>query len=297
MGDAYIERHAKVHKRTWKTDRDRLQRHIPSSWRARTSSDISRQEVARLHSKIGTDRPYEANRTLDLLRVVFGFGIAQGYLDESAPNPAAGIKKYKEEERDRWVTPEELPRLAQAIDQHPNVYVRAALWLYLLTGLRKAELLSAKWEDVDWSRATLRLPRTKAGKAQTISLNQVAVAILQAVPRQEGNEYLLCGAKPGRPLVNIDKPWRAIRKAAGLPDLRLHDLRRSTGSWLTQAGVDLNLIKDALRHANINTTLTYSRLGKDAAREAMEEHGERIMEAAGKRRPVEVVTGGGRKQH
>ena len=71
-----------------------------------------------------------------------------------------------------------------------------------------------------------------------------------------------------------------IEMPVGLRDVRLHDLRRSVGSWMTGAGVDLNLIRDALRHANISTTLTYARLGADAARAAMEDHGRRILDAA-----------------
>ncbi len=81
----------------------------------------------------------------------------------------------------------------------------------------------------------------------------------------------------------------------GVMDLWLHDLRRSVGSWMTQAGVDLNVVKDALRHSNLKTTLTYARLGADPAREAMEAHGKRILEAAGKRGPVEVVRGGAKE--
>ena len=78
---------------------------------------------------------------------------------------------------------------------------------------------------------------------------------------------------------------------AGLESLRIHDLRRTTGSWLSQEGTDLNVVKHALRHGNIATTLRYSRLGEDAAREAIEQHGKRVLEIAGKRRPVEVVGG------
>jgi site-specific recombinase XerD len=77
--------------------------------------------------------------------------------------------------------------------------------------------------------------------------------------------------------------------------LRLHDLRRTVGSWLSQDGVDLNRVRDALRHANISTTLTYAKLGEDPVREAMERHGQRILEAAGKRGPVAVVGGNGEK--
>jgi integrase len=89
--------------------------------------------------------------------------------------------------------------------------------------------------------------------------------------------------------VNISKAWLRIRQAAGIEDVRLHDLRRTTGSWMTQAGVDLDVIKDALRHANLSTTLTYARLGEDVAREPMEEHGRRILEAAGRRGPAGVL--------
>jgi integrase len=83
--------------------------------------------------------------------------------------------------------------------------------------------------------------------------------------------------------VNIDFAWRAIRSKAGVEDVRLHDLRRTVGSWMTQSGVDLNTIKGAMRHANINTTLIYARLGEDTARDAMEAHGAQVMELAGKR--------------
>ncbi len=90
-------------------------------------------------------------------------------------------------------------------------------------------------------------------------------------------------------LVYIDKPWRRIRTAAGVEDVRLHDPRRTVGSRLAQGGVDLNRIKDALRHAKIETTPVYERLADDAAKPVMEEHGRRILEAAGKHKPAEVV--------
>ncbi len=212
-----------------------------------------------------------------------------GFIELTAGNPAEGIERFKERKRKRWLKPEELPALAKAIDAEGNIYVRAVLWLYMLTGARKAELLGAKWEDVDWERGQLRLPETKAGEEQAVSLSAPALAILQALPRQEGNPYIIPGGKKGHHLVNLDKPWRQIRTAASLEDVRLHDLRRTVGSWLTQDGVDLNRIKEALRHADISTTLTYSRLHEDAAKPVMEEHGLRILEASCKHRPAAVA--------
>ena len=286
----FMSRHVEAQGlKTGRAIRRRLERNIPAAWKSRSADAIEGWEIETLHQEIGRTRPYEANRLLENLRTMYRQAPRWKYIAPSAPNPTNGIKKFKERQRKRWVTPEELPPLAQAIDQEPNVYVRAALWLYLLTGVRKSELLEARWDDVDWTRGTLRLPQTKSGDEQLATLSAPALAILQATPRLDDNPHILPGAKPKCHLVNIDKAWRRIREAAKVPDVRLHDLRRTTGSWLAQAGVELNLIKDALRHRNLATTLIYSRLGQDAAREVMEEHGQRIMKAAGKSAPAEVV--------
>ena len=293
---AYIERHAKVHKRTWSADERRLRLHIPQTWRGRKANAITREEVADLHNRFGLRAPYEANRLLEVLRKMFKLAKVWGFVDETDPNPAEGIQRFKERKRKRWVQPEELPRLVDAIDQEPNLYIRAAIWLFILSGVRRSELLEAKWDQVLWDRAQLRLPETKSDEEQYATLSGPALAILQGIPQQEGNPYILPGAKPGHHLVNISKPWHRICMAAGIENLRLHDLRRTVGSWMTQAGVDLNLIKDALRHQNISTTLTYARLGHDAARAAFEDHGRRILEVAGRRGPLAVVEGGAEKK-
>src|SRR3546814_8414248 len=87
----------------------------------------------------------------------------------------------------------------------------------------------------------------------------MALAILAALPEQEGNPYYFPGRRKGKHLANIDGRWQEIRAAAKCDGLRLHDLRRTVGSWLSAAGVDLNTIKHGLRHASLSTTLTYAR--------------------------------------
>lgn len=290
LWDKYLRDYAKAHKKTWATDERRLKRHIPASWKSRIVSAITRDDISGLHSKIGVDAPYEANRLLALLHVMFDKARVWYFVPKNSENPAADIRKYREKKRNRFVTKEELPSLAKAIDKEESIYIRSALWLYLLTGLRKEELLKAKREDIDWNRGMLRLPDTKSGDEQWATFSSVALAILRAIPVQDRNPYFFPGRLKGQHLVNIDKAWRRVRKAAGIEDLRLHDLRRSVGSWLTQTGVDLNVIKSALRHSNISTTLTYARLGDDPARAAMEAHGESIMTVAGKK----VALNGGR---
>ena len=287
--DRYITDHAKRHKKTWAKDQRRLAVHIPKEWRARKASAITYDDIADLHRRIGDRAPYEANRLIEILRKAFNLAPRWRYIEPSAPNPARGIERFREVSRKRWVRPEEIRLLSTAIDAELNIYVRAAIWLYLLTGLRRSELLLAKWAHIDWTRRQLRLPDTKSGEEQVVALSGPAIALLQSIPRQAGNEFILAGSKAGRHLVDIGKPWERIRAAAGVDDVRLHDLRRTVGSWMSQSKVDLNTIKEALRHSSIATTLTYARLGADPAREAIEEHGRRILAAAGKDEPAEVV--------
>ncbi len=318
--------------KTEKAIRQRLDRNIPKSWKSRLAEAITAADIEGLHAKIGQTRPYEANRTLELLKAMYNRAPAWGYVPKGADNPAVDVRRHREVKRDRWATPHEVEALAWAIDQEPNVYVRATLVLYLLTGLRKSELLAARRRDIDWQEGTLRLPDTKSGEPQNVPLSAAAQAILRALPAMSGNPYLLPGGKKGAHLVNINMAWRRVRKVAtvrlwatskdkrvsalierltrtlgqtptyaeclagagdvvdlptGLVDLRLHDLRRTVGSWLSQSGVDLNVVKDAMRHANLATTLIYARLGADPAREALEQHGRKVMEIIGGPRLVE----------
>lgn len=287
--DRYISDHAKRHKLTWRKDERRFELYIPNDWRGRKASAITYDDIADLHRRVGDYAPYEANRLVEILRKAFNLAAKWHYVEPSAPNPARGVERYKEVRRKRWVRPDEVGLLARAIDSEPNVYVRAAIWLYLLTGLRRSELLRSKWADVDWGQRQLRLVETKAGEEQTAPLSAPAILLLQSIPRLVGNDYILPGARTGQHLVNVGKPWLRIRKAAGIDDVRLHDLRRTVGSWMSQSRVDLNTIKEALRHASISTTLTYARLGADPARDAIEDLGRRMLAAAGKDKPAEVV--------
>lgn len=290
----YMDRHGRL-KRSRRDDQRRIDRHILPTWGTRKVKDITRSMVAGLHSRIGREAPYEANRTLALLSKMFELARIWGFVPDNATNPARDIDRFREERRDRWVTPEELPRLAQAINEEPNPSARNALWLYLLVGTRKTELLSAKWEDLSFERAELRLPTTKSRRTHYVPLSSTAVALLQQIPRIEGNPFILPGKLDGAHLVNVDKAWRRVRLAAGIEDVRLHDLRRTVGSWLAQAGNSLHLIGRVLNHSNQSTTAIYARFGEDSVRAALEQHGARIMGAAGLTPKAEVVPLRGKK--
>lgn len=285
---AYMTRHGNA-KKSAADDRRRLDRYILPAWAGLKVTSIKRPDVAALHTKIGKRAPYEANRILALCSKMFNLARSWGFVPEGHPNPAADIDRFKEQKRDRWITPEELPRLAQAINEEPNQSARFALWLYLLTGARKSEVLRARWKDVSFERAELRLSDTKAGRVHYVPLSSPALALLKEIPRQEGNPFILPGLKTGAHLVNVAKPWNRVRKAAGVEDVRLHDLRRTVGSWLAQSGNSLHLIGRVLNHSNASTTQVYARFGEDHVRAALEQHGARIMGAAGMAPVADVV--------
>lgn len=177
----------------------------------------------------------------------------------------------------------------RAIDQEPNLYARYALWLFLLTGLRKSELLAREWSDINWHREEIRISETKNGRPHYLPLSSAALTVLKQIPRQQGSRYLFPGAIAGRHMVNIDKPWRRIRKSANVADVRLHDLRRTVGSWLAQGGNSLHLIGKVLNHKTEKTTAVYARFSDDSVRNALESLGKQIVGAAGQSSPADVI--------
>lgn len=276
----YASDHAPT-KKTGAEDLRRIARHL-NGWDTRKLAGITRADVQTLIRGIVKAAPYEANRTLSLLSKMFNLANDWDLLPAGHQNPCQNIKRAKERKRERWVTPAELPAIAQAIDAEPSPYARAALWLYLLTGCRKTELLSARWSFVDFTRSVLCLPETKTGNSHEIPLTAPALAILETLPKLSGNPFVFPGLVAGRPLESIRGPFERVRTAAGCADVRLHDLRRTVGSWMAQSGNSLALIGKVLNHTNQSTTAIYARFSQDSVRAALEAHATQILSAAGK---------------
>ncbi len=277
--DVYLERHVRPRlRRAYDVERY-IERFIRPALGSFAVDELTRADVAALHARIGRDTPYQANRVLEVVRKMFHMAITWGLRDATLPDPGAYIERYRERSRERWATPEELPKLRDAIEAQPSPYVRGLVWLLLMTGVRLGEALGLTWDRVDLQRREARLVNTKNGRERVVPLSDPAVAVLRDLPRTLGTpRYVFPGQRSGRPLPrsSLTKPWDEIRTAAGMPDLRLHDLRRTCGSWLATSGVGTAVVGKVLGHLSQQATQVYARVADTAAREALEQHGERM---------------------
>jgi integrase len=287
--EKYLEEHSKPNKKSWRDDESRINNILVPRLGKRRVDALTRTDVATLYGKIRKRTPYQANRTLALISSMYNMAAEWEIVPTDFQNPARLSKnvRFTEKERDRWVTPDEMPALAKAIDAEANPYIRAAFWCYLLTGVRKSELLKVKWAHVDWERKELKLPDTKPGRTHFVPLTAPVLALLQDLPRLESNPYVFPGQRPGKHLSNISFAWLRIRKAAGVEDVRLHDLRRTVGSWLAQSGATLHLVGKVLGHSKPSTTAVYAHFADNHVREALDRHAAQVV-AAAKGRPGDV---------
>jgi integrase len=277
LAELYLARHA-PRKRTACNDRNMLNRYF-DAWQHRRLSGISRKDVILLHHHIGESGPYAANRVVALARKMFNLAHVWGVYH--GENPATSIELFPEEKRDRFVQPHELPKLFEALSDEPNPYVKSAFLLALLTGARRGEVLAMRWADVDLEQALWRIPYTKARRPHWLPLPQPVVTLLEALPRLHDNSYVFPGRNGKGHLINIAKAWTRIRIRAGLMDVRIHDLRRTLGSWLAASGASLPLIGRALNHTQVSTTAIYARLHMDPVRTALEENAQRMIALGG----------------
>jgi integrase len=239
-------------------------------------AQIQRQDVARFHHDLSAT-PYVGNRSLAVLSKLFNWGEEHG-LRPDGSNPCRHVEKYREGRRERFLGQAELARLGDALreaetNKSCSPWVIAAIRLLTFTGARRNEILTLRWEHVSEEHGCLMLPDSKTGR-KAVHLNPPALDVLQTIPRLEGNPYVICGERPGRHLVNIEKPWRRLRKAAKLDDVRLHDLRHSFASVAALGGQSLVVIGKMLGLSQPATTTRYAHLADDPV-------GQRAMPLAG----------------
>lgn len=252
--------------------------YILPALRHRAINDVQRADMARLHYSL-KDKPYQANRAIALLSKFFSWAEKNGFRPDGS-TPCRHVEKYTEAKRERFLSQDELARLGEALrlaerDNSASPWIIAAIRLLTLTGARLSEILTLKWDFVDFERASIRLPDSKTG-AKTIYISAPALAVLSALPQQQNNPFVICGLKPGAHLVNLQKPWRRIRKLANLDDVRIHDLRHSFASIAVAGGMSLPMIGALLGHSQPATTARYAHFSQDPLQAASDTVGRRI---------------------
>jgi integrase len=232
----------------------------------RKVADVTRADMTKLHHA-NRAIPYQSNRVLAVLSKMFNLAERWG-LRPDGSNPCRHVERFAEKKRERMLSPAELARLGDALVAYDgSPYAVAAVKLLVFTGARLGEVLGLRWEWIDFERGEARLPDSKTG-AKTLHLPPPALTVLSALPRLDGNPHVIAGQKPGAALVNLEKPWRAIRKEAGLDDVRLHDLRHAFASVAASSGMGLPIIGKMLGHTQAATTHRYAHLASDPVKAA-----------------------------
>lgn len=284
--EEYLERHSKPKKKTWTEDLEKYKNHIEKPLGKRKLSEIDRAAISLIHSNITkAGHPIAANRILALISSVFGWAISAGLWEN---NPAIGIRRNKEKSRDRFIQSDELPRFFQALAEEPNETIRDYILISLLTGARRSNVCSMKWQDINFERAEWRIEATKNDTPQTVTLSPEAIEVLQN-RKSDDSEFVFPGIGKSGHLQEPRKGWERILKRAGIKDLRLHDLRRTLGSWQAKTGASLAIIGKSLNHKNQNTTAIYARLDLDPVRDSVNTATSAMLAAGGLTKPGEIV--------
>ena len=268
IADEVFRRYARNWKpSTLKVNRSYYHKQILPWFRGRPIGDITAQDVRRWFASLH-NTPVAADRSVPVLSVIMRQAEVYGYRPEGT-NPCAGIKRYRREGRERFLSAAETRSLAAVLDRFEADRPQqvAIIRLLLLTGCRASEVRTLKWHYR--REGKLFLPDSKTGP-RTIWLSSAAHAILDRVPRTAS--WMFPSPRTNGPLSHngLDETWRRIREEADLRDVRLHDLRHSYASTALQHGETVLTIGRLLGHGHPTTTLKYMHWADATVREAVE---------------------------
>jgi integrase len=267
----------KLKPRTSQGYKEILARHILPALGNLSIAAVDREQVERLHLAMA-DTPRTANQAIAIVRALLGFAVQHGL---RTGNPAAAIKAYRENKRERFLSEAEIGAAADAITQAESrgigPFAAAGLRLCLFTGARSGEITSIRWDHIDWQRRLIRLPDRKTNEPRTIHLSDAAIEVLRNVPHV--GPYVIAGRKYGSPFQSLSRAWHIARNYAGFDDVHLHDFRHSFASIAAGQGLSLYTIGKLLGHKNPKTTARYAHLARDVAQSANDEIGA-VMQAA-----------------
>jgi len=256
--------HVRTYKSSWRTDETILRIHILPTLGKLALDEIKSDAISNLVNRMREDGYASGtiNRVIVILRYLYNLA-RKWKVAGVADNPAAGLSAGPDVQRNRFLSEEEAEALVRSINSDQNRTAARAIMLLLLTGARRNEITFAKWGYIDWKNRTLLVPKSKSGRPRVIALNQSAIALLKATPRNDGNSFIFPSPINGLPSPSLYFPWDRIRKRAGLPDVRLHDLRHSFASFLVNRGLSLYVVQGLLGHLHARTTQRYAHLTRE----------------------------------
>lgn len=269
----YFEEHLKPHTRSWEAAGKSFDLYF-RELADRRVVDLTPFTVQQWFNRIATERgKATANRQFNTLRACIRWAVTCRLIDLDR-DPTANVQTFKIEGSTRYLTPEEFQRLAKVLRENPGE-VADAIWLLYYTAARKGNVLAMAWEELDIRAGTWSIParKSKSGKALVLPLTKGALQVLERrlfATKSTGWVFPSCDSASGH-VENIDHAWQGLREMAGIPDVRIHDLRHTAGSVLGQLGVGAFTIKAALGHSSVRTTENYTHPHCESVRRALEQ--------------------------
>ena len=255
----------KGYKKSWDSDDSYLRNHVLPRFGSLHLDEVQTEAVIEFHHAMKA-KGYAmatANRMLILMRYMYNLA-KKWKIAGAESNPTAGVQLYEANNaRERFLTVDETQRLHAALATSENVQLKHIVALLLLMGNRKRELLEARWSDFDLERRSWRIPLAKSGKARHVPLSAAALDVLGQLPRFEGCPYVVPNPKTLKPYVSIFCSWNTARKQAGLPEVRMHDLRHSMASNMVNSGRSIYEVAKVLGHTQLKTSQRYSHLSQE----------------------------------
>lgn len=277
-----------ISEKTKRDYQDILRLHLVTI-RAKKLSNIERSDVKAIHARLTKKSPYQADKAVALISGVFTYMLDQEKF--KGVNPAARIQKNPAVERDRFIQADEMERFFAALAHSPNDAMRDFFLVSLLTGARRGNVSSMRWSDLDLESGVWRIAMTKNGTPQNVTLSPEAVQVLKDRKENAGRGlFVFSGSGKTGHLVEPKGAWARLLKDADIENLRVHDLRRTLGSWQARTGATLLVIGKSLNHKTHQATGIYARLDLDPVRQSVNTATSAIMEAAGLKIQSSVVT-------
>lgn len=284
--ESWMVAHSRPHKRTWRADERRFAR-VLSQWSTWPISQLTRQDVQAHHVELGESAGiYAANKMVELLGTLYKF--AEEHRGWSGKNPVRGIKRFRTVKRDRFLSHEELTRFFAAVNALQSQAARDIFLLCLFTGARRANVMAMRWDDINLKQKTWRVPpdAAKSGEPMTLPLSAAAMQIVEQRAKERSGPFVFPGRGPRGHYACPKGSWATLLKKSGLKNLRIHDLRRTLGSYEAMTGASLPIIAKSLGHENTMSTDIYARLQLQPVRDAIENATASMLGAAQENRPA-----------